>query len=217
VGGASAPRCTARAPARAAPLDVALSPLDAPAPDAVAEAMERYADGDVAAFEVVYRAVAPAVRACLRHWTQDQSSAEDLLQETFLRVHRARDRYRTGAPVGPWVLTIARRLAIDALRRRAHTPHAPSRRGELPDPGAWPTPIDELDEAARLVHDLREAIALLPDTMRPVVALHHLEGQPLPVVAASLGISPGAARVRAHRGYARLRETLAHLVDRLRG
>ena len=87
--------------------------------------MERYADGDADAFDEVWRTLAPVVRACQRRWIGDTALAEDLVQETFLRVHHARARYRSGAPVGPWVLTIARRLARnlgpqDTLARIGH-------------------------------------------------------------------------------------------------
>ncbi len=84
---------------------------------ALTDAMGRYVDGDAASFRVVYDALAPVVLRCQMRWVGDAALASDLTQETFLRVHRARDRYRAGAPVGPWVITIARRLSIDALRR----------------------------------------------------------------------------------------------------
>lgn len=171
--------------------------------------MERYVDGDAAAFRALYAQLAPVVLACQRRWVGDPVRAEDLTQETFLRVHKARDRYRSGAPVGAWVLTIARRLSIDSLRRRAVAVDRVTSDGELPEPpalvddGATPAELDALLSA------LREAVQTLPESQRQVVAMHKLEGLPLSEVAARLGINEGAARVRAHRGYERLRALFA--------
>lgn len=179
----------------------------------LADAMLRYADGDARGFEVVYAALAPVVGACQRRWVGDAALAEDLTQETFLRVHRARTRYQPGAPVGPWVLTIARRLSIDALRRRGTRGERLSGDGTLPEiPVEAVEPLDAACHAPEspeaLMAALRTAVEALPESLRAVVALHKLEGLPLAEVAARLGIREGAARVRAHRGYARLRQLL---------
>ena len=181
--------------------------------DPLADAMGRYADGDERAFAVVYDALAPVVLRCQLRWVGDRALAQDLVQETFLRVHRARSRYRPGAPVGPWVLTIARRLSIDALRRRGSQRDRVTYSGEVPEVPVDP-PGDGAEEARRLVAAVREAIEALPESQRGVVALHKLEGRPLAEVAEALGINEGAARVRAHRGYKRLRELLAGLMAR---
>lgn len=173
--------------------------------------MGRYADGDASAFEYVYRILAPVVSRCLYRWVGDTQLASDLTQETFMRVHRARDRYRRGAPVGPWVLTIARRLSIDALRRRAAKRDRVTRDGRVPDQAA-PTPDEPTPQW--LVDEVRAAIEALPESQRVVVSMHKLEGRPLAEVAEALGIKEGAARVRAHRGYKRLRMVLAGIRSR---
>jgi RNA polymerase sigma-70 factor (ECF subfamily) len=179
----------------------------------LADAMERYADGDARAFDEVWRALSPVVRACQRRWVGDPQLAEDLTQETFLRVHHARHRYRAGAPVGPWVLTIARRLSIDALRRGGTAIDRLTREGDLPEP---PTLPEDDDDSAALVGAVRAAVAELPESQRAVVAMHKLDGVPLAQVAETLGIREGAARVRAHRGYDRLRAALAGVLGRPR-
>lgn len=178
---------------------------------ALIDAMERYADGDPAGFETVYQGLAPVVNRCLVRWTGDLQLANDLVQETFLRVHNARARYRTGAPVGPWVLTIARRLSIDALRKRGRAKERLTREGAVPEPEEIPP-----DEPTPqwMLQEVRDAIEALPESLRTVVSLHKLEGKPLAEVAEILGISEGAARVRAHRGYKRLRSALAGLFGR---
>lgn len=178
---------------------------------ALVDAMERYADGDPAGFEQVYQGLAPVVNRCLVRWVGDPVLAGDLVQETFLRVHKARARYRPGAPVGPWVLTIARRLSIDALRRRGRAKERLTREGDVPEP--TPIPTDE-PTPQWVLQEVRDAIAALPESQRSVVSMHKLEGKPLAEVAEILGISEGAARVRAHRGYKRLRSTLSGLFGR---
>lgn len=177
--------------------------------------MERYADGDPRGFEEVWRSLAPVVRGCHLRWIGDPALADDLVQETFVRVHQARHRYRRGAPVGPWVLTIARRLAIDELRRRGRSADRLTREGDVPEAGEWPDEDLESD-VAEVVSAVRSAVEELPESLRGVVAMHKLEGVPLARVAEILGLSEGAARVRAHRGYVRLRSSLAGLLGRRR-
>ncbi len=173
--------------------------------------MGRYADGDAGSFAYVYRILAPVVSRCLYRWVGDTQLVKDLTQETFLRVHRARDRYRRGAPVGPWVLTIARRLSIDALRRRAAKRDRVTREGRVPEQTA---PVPDEPTPKWLVDEVRAAIEALPESQRLVVSMHKLEGKPLAEVAEILGINEGAARVRAHRGYKRLRVTLSDVRSR---
>lgn len=189
--------------------------MPVPPPEEVqrlADAMGRYADGDARAFVTVYEALCPVVQRCMRRWINDPALAEDLVQETFLRVHRARDRYRPGAPVGPWVITIARRLSIDAHRRRGSNRVLLTREGRVPEVGvAPPEPVDDVNA---LIAEVRAAIAELPPSLRPVVQMHKLEGRPMAEVAEALGIKEGAARVRAHRGYKRLRASLARVFSK---
>src|SRR6202044_212579 len=80
-------------------------------------AMERYSKGDDAAFAVVYDAIAPRLYRFLLRQTRDPGRAEDLLQQTMLHIHRARDRFIPGAEVTPWAFAIARRLVVDGVRR----------------------------------------------------------------------------------------------------
>ncbi|MCB9535942.1 MAG: RNA polymerase sigma factor [Myxococcales bacterium] len=179
---------------------------------ALTDAMGRYVDGDAGSFRVVYDALAPVVLRCQMRWVGDAALASDLTQETFLRVHRARHRYRAGAPVGPWVITIARRLSIDALRRKGAARVRITGDGTVPEVPVMPEVEEE--STAWIVDAVREAIEALPDGQREVVAMHKLEGLPLAEVAERLGIREGAARVRAHRGYNRLRTALAGIFSR---
>jgi len=90
--------------------------------------MERYANGDDAAFAEVYDAIAPRLFGFLLKARRDRVATEDLMQQTFLQMHRARGSFISGAPVMPWALAIARRLLIDSARRwRVERAHATER------------------------------------------------------------------------------------------
>jgi len=102
------------------------------------EAMARYAEGDEAAFAEVYAAVAPRLACFFGRRSFDPNGVPDLVQETLLRVHRARATFAPGAALMPWVLTIARRLLIDLVRRAG--------REERSDPSL----LDELGTHASL-------------------------------------------------------------------
>lgn len=172
------------------------------------ELMERYVDGDAAAFDKLFVHLRPAISGSLRRWLRTDDKVDDALQTTLLKLHKSRGRYRRGAPVLPWVLTIARNVALDHLRSRV------SKERTLDDEAAARIPDDrplidwsEEDEKA-VIAAVRDAIAQLPPASREVVRLHKLEGRPMSEVAEILGIKEGAARVRAHRGYKALARLL---------
>src|SRR5690348_10917133 len=79
--------------------------------------MQRYQDGDAAAFRELYALVAPRLLGYLVKMTRSRAVADDLLQQTFLKVHRARASYVRGADPVPWLYAIAHRTFIDETRR----------------------------------------------------------------------------------------------------
>lgn len=166
--------------------------------------MERYVDGDERAFEALYQAVQREVRKVLRRRLRSEDEVEDALQKTFLNVHAARHAYRRGSAVVPWIITIAKNVALDRLRRKS------SRELQLHEEVAVQLvdPRDEVGEREALTA-LASALNALPADKRDVVVLHKIEGIPMSQVAREMGIKEGAARVRAHRGYRALRSALA--------
>jgi RNA polymerase sigma factor (sigma-70 family) len=80
-------------------------------------AMARYANGESRAFVEVYDELAPSLFHYLQKLARNDATAEDLLQQTFLRMHDARGRFTPGAAVEPWAFSIARRLFIDWYRQ----------------------------------------------------------------------------------------------------
>lgn len=165
--------------------------------------MDRFCRGDENAFDTLYARYAQPVLAFLMRMIHDDALAQDLLQVTFLSVVRARGRYQRGTTLRAWIYAIAGNAGRDALRRRS------SRREELsatlPETAAAPTPDVGDPAAARLVQD---ALMQLPVEQREAVVLHKVHDLSFEEIAAALGITVSAAKVRAHRGYRRLRELL---------
>ena len=177
-------------------------------------AMERYAAGDDAAFEIVYDALADRIAAYLRRHVRDPHRREDLLQETFLRMHRARGTFMTGAPVLPWAFAIARRLVVDQARRDRRNP-APVTDTEpvLDRPTRVADRPEEVVEARQSAARLAEALARLPDSQRVAFELLKQDGLTLVDAAAVLGITVTAVKLRAHRAYEALRVALRGLAE----
>lgn len=170
--------------------------------------MVAYQAGRVEAFEAVYAALAPELRAYLLGACRDATRADDLLQETFLRLHRARATYRPGLPVRPWARGIARRVFL--MDRRAGLRRL--RREEAVSTAARSAP------AGGGRHDgerpgLERALAGVPADARRPFLLHHLFGFSFTEIAARLGIEVGAARVRSSRARVRLRALLGGATD----
>ncbi len=176
------------------------------------ELMAAYVDGDQAAFSALFSATAPRLLAFFLRAVPDRALAEDLLQLTFERVHGARHRYQRGAPVRPWLFTIAANVRVDELRRRYRLPKAADETDldALPDSAA---PQDEAPDQADRDARVRAAIDALPASQRVVVHLHRFEGMTFGEIGGVLGVKEGAVRIRAFRAYETLRGTLAQLME----
>jgi len=178
-------------------------------------AMDRYATGDDSAFADVYDAVGPRVHSFLLRQTRDRVSADDLLQQTLLQMHRKRGTYVTGLPVLPWAFAIARRLHIDELRRRKTDAPWSARGVEENDQLASSSPHDELascEVAALVVVEL----ARMPKTQRVAFELLKVEGLSHQEAAQTLGTTVSAVKLRAFRAYATIRAVLGRPARRRR-
>ncbi|WP_438006040.1 RNA polymerase sigma factor [Sorangium sp. So ce321] len=170
---------------------------------AASAAMDRYADGDAAAFPVVYDALAGRLLRYLSRLERDPTAAEDLLQQTFLRMHRARASFRRGSDVEPWAFSIARRLFLDARKRDRRRPLS------------WLVPEPDLEadaEAILMARQLGETmdatLASLPPLQREAFLLIREDGLTGAEAAATLGVSLAAVKLRAQRAYDQLRVAL---------
>lgn len=173
------------------------------------ELMRRFCAGDEAAFDVLYGRHADRLLAFLRRMVGQRELAEDLLQTTFLSMVRSRGRYQPGTRVSTWLFAIAANAARDALRRGRVRFVVPLESLAGREPVAETAESDP--PAARAV---QQALGELPPDQREAVLLHKMHGLSFPEIADALGISVSAAKVRAHRGYEKLRQRLAGLEER---
>lgn len=179
-----------------------------------AELMARYCNGDRAAFHELYACVAPRLLHYLLRMAGDRARAEDLLQLTFLKLHKARAAYVRGADPLPWLYAIAHRTFIDDARKhkRARV-HLAAAADGVPEVAADLTGAPVADAVAgpdpELARATLAALERLPANQREAVVLTKLEGKSIAEAAEITGSTPGAIKLRAHRGYVALRKALA--------
>jgi len=179
--------------------------------------MARYCDGDASAFRELYAAVAPRLHGYLVKMARHRALADDLLQQTFLKVHRARAAYVRGADPVPWIYAIAHRTFIDEVRKTKRAIVKVGDGDELPEIGADITgqAAGRRDEPTdpELVKAAMDALAQLPEQQREAVVLTKLDGKSVAEAAEIAGTTVGAMKVRAHRGYEALRKLLRGRAD----
>lgn len=180
--------------------------------EALSAAMDRYADGDGAAFAEVYGHLGERLYAFFLRRTRDVMRAEDLVQQTFLNMHMARMSYARSSDVVPWAFAIARNLLVDMRRRgkrevlfasaddEAAALDAKVERFAIPD-GA----VSSKEVAARAM----AALASMPEQHREAYMLVRQEGLSIAQAAEVLGTTQTAVKLRAHRAYEALRAALA--------
>jgi len=164
--------------------------------------MLSYVQGDQGAFRELFLRYAPVLLRLLTRNVGRPAEAQDLTQQTFLQLHRARHDFRRDMRLRPWVMTIALNLARDLLRRRGRRPETDIDAEVIAAPATVPAAAS--DERDRV----RRALEELPREQREVIELHWFEELPFNDIAAMLGCSAGAVRVRAHRGYVNMRKSL---------
>jgi RNA polymerase sigma factor (sigma-70 family) len=164
--------------------------------------MERFCVGESGAFDELFRRHAKVVHAFVYRLSGSAAAADDLTQTTFLSVVRARSRFRKGAAFKPWLYAIAANAARDLRRRR---------RDESTEDGGVPQNLAaETAEPADpgMEKAVRAALLKLPSKFREVIVLHRYENLSFGEIAEALEIPIGTAKIRAHRGYEQLRESL---------
>lgn len=172
--------------------------------------MKAYAAGDAGAFDRLFRSLAPSVHGFFVRSVGRGAVAEDLLQTTFLRIHAARATWRGGERLRPWIFTIAARVRLDWLRKRGRTEREIDG-DDVPEPASSDDPGEAALEEERAGR-VRAALDRLSEPQRIVVHLHRFEGMSFGEIGKVLGISEGAAKLRAFRAYGQLRALLSDLV-----
>ncbi len=181
--------------------------------DSDLELMLRVRSGDADSFEVLLNRYRAPLVGYFSRMVRDPALAEDLAQEVFLRVYRARDRYRPNARFTTWLYRIATNLALNAIR---------DRKGDGPlevesdldmEPAAARIP-DKKPSAEQHLMDsdrerlIREAVEELPENQRAAVILHKYQEVDYRQIAKVLNVSEGAVKSLLFRAYENLRRRL---------
>jgi RNA polymerase sigma-70 factor (ECF subfamily) len=173
--------------------------------------MERYQRADPEAPATLVGALSPALLRFFKSQVASREQADDLLQETWLRIHRVRHTYRPGEPVLPWIYAIARRVRVDGYRR--------TRRITLHEIAMDAPPERSVEtEAKNPAPSFDTLVAALPEAQREVVTMLKVGGLTVEEVARATSSTVGAVKQKAHRAYERLRRLLQlQAEDRTKG
>lgn len=177
--------------------------------------MAAYCEGDSQAFERLYALLGPKLHGFFMRSFNDEAVAQDLLQTTLLKIHRSRGEFRSELSLRPWVFAIAARVRLDEYRKRRRLAEELDEEKLAQADDSQPEPADaaatDIDASDRAAH-VRAALASLPESQRVIIHLHRYEGMTFTEIAATLGTSAGAVKLRAFRGYERLRKQLRPLL-----
>jgi RNA polymerase sigma-70 factor (ECF subfamily) len=171
---------------------------------AIPEWVEAARTGDIDAMDALYRRFAPVVHGILLAYVL-RADADDLTQDVFETAIRRLGELREAAAFPGWIVSIARRAALDAKRRPVPLTGAVLELERAAAP-------DRPDEHLEAEHALR-AIADLPEAYRETLLLRLVEGLTGPEIAERTGLTPGSVRVNLHRGMAMLRAALGAPAD----
>jgi RNA polymerase sigma-70 factor, ECF subfamily len=165
-----------------------------------------YREGRPDAFEVLVKRYEKRLFNYIRRMVSSTADAEDLFQETFLRVYRHLDRFRTSGSFRAWAYRIATNVCKDHLRRRRRRGEVPLERGpdsaeaglmdRLESPGPWP---DAQAQGAELAERLESALAGLPVKHRAVFLMARYDQMPYDAIARTLHIPVGTVKSRMNK------------------
>jgi RNA polymerase sigma-70 factor (ECF subfamily) len=176
------------------------------------EAMAEYAQGREAAFDIVYEVVAPRIEGYVRRKVRDSARVEDIVQQTFENMHKARGRFVPGSDVLNWAFAIARNLVIDTGKKAGRESSA-DMTDENETMGAVLAAAvaggEELFLARETGALLVRSFGRLTKLQQEVFELVKLEGLSYQQAAATLGITVPSVRMYAHRAYLSLREAVS--------
>ena len=162
--------------------------------------LEGYQQADAEATTELICRLSPDLLRFFLAQENTRAEAEDLLQNTWLRIHKARHTYRTGAPVLPWVFAIAKHVRVDGYRKRRRIQQYEIATENLPE-GSPP------QESSRMERPTFESlIEHLPQSQREVLTMLKVNGLSLDEVARATSSSVGAVKQKASRAYAKLRK-----------
>lgn len=171
--------------------------------------MKRVASRDAAALEQLYDRHSRIVYSVLVRMTEQAASADELLQDVFLRLWNSAARYQAvRGPLTPWLLTLARNIAIDHLRSKGEKQR---RQEHFVDPAPVPSsepPMDDWIDHRRLAVDLHQRMAKLPDTQRKALDLAYFKGLSHGEIASTLGEPLGTVKTWIRNAVLHLRREM---------
>jgi RNA polymerase sigma-70 factor (ECF subfamily) len=185
--------------------------------------MAAYQKGDLGAFDELVTRHERRLWNFLRRFVRDAATAEDLLQEVFLRVIKSAPEWEPTAKVTTWIFTIARNLCTDQARRQVHR-NAASLDGDGRDEGSGPRPLMDRIPAPgfgaeseaigkEIAARLDVAIAALPVEQREVFLMREVMDMPFAEIAAAVGASEPTVKSRMRYALERLRVALDEFRD----
>jgi RNA polymerase sigma-70 factor (ECF subfamily) len=160
--------------------------------------MASYQQGDLSAATALIQAVSPKLYRFLAAQAVSRVEADDLLQETWLRIHKVRHTYRPGEPAIAWFYAIARHVRVDHYRKAIRTTLREQDLQNVPEPAAAPSHTEKL----------QSLLAPLSSSEREVVEMLKIEGLSLEEVARATSSTVGSVKQKAHRAYRKLREAM---------
>ena len=184
-------------------IEIARTTIDLMSPENDLELlMASYQDGDFAAATVLINRISPKLHRFFLAQSASRENADDLLQETWLRIHKVRHTYHAAEPVMPWFYAIARHVRVDHYRKTMRIM-------------AHEKKLDEVTENAAAIpgqsyrgDSLEVLLAPLPESQREVIEMLKAASMSLEEVARATSSSVGSVKQKVHRAYKKLRETI---------
>jgi RNA polymerase sigma-70 factor (ECF subfamily) len=165
-----------------------------------ARLMERAQGGDREAFQALFQDIGPIITRFLRRRVRDQTDVEDVCQEALIGVFKSRHTYQTGRPFEPWLFAIVRNVASAYFRRGLQQAMWLESVGDLPETMA--------EEGSERTLELREAFSQLSPNQVEAVRLIKVHGLSVAEASRRTGASVGSIKVRVHRAYQSLKESI---------
>ncbi len=162
--------------------------------------MVRYQQGDFAAATALIDRISPYLHRFFLAKPISHADADDLLQETWLRIHKVRHTYRPGEPALPWFYAIARHIRVDHYRKSIRTAAGERELQEM---------SKGVSSAPHQAGGVEALLAPLSEGQREIIAMLKVEGMSLEEVARATSSSVGSVKQKVHRAYKKLRETIS--------
>jgi len=167
--------------------------------------MAAYQQSDQEAATTLVAQLSPSIFQFFLAQSRNRAEAEDLLQDFWLRIHKARATFRTSEPLLPWLYAIARRVRVDHYRKNKGVREHEVLSEQLPERAS------STGSARHTLPKMTDLLKSLPDSQRETLLLLKVSGMSLEEVARATGVSIGSVKQKAHRAYESLRKRLGRV------